>query len=310
MVRAGNKVTFASTTFDAAGFLTDDAIVNPGYTKIAGKQNPMWESFAYSAANAAVVAGAQYVPTPYILTFYNGTKLVDTGRGRVTYKAWAGTNGSTTPVNQLGYQGSDAARGAAPNSWFIGTSATVYTSIGIFKGPDAGQPLMLAAESHLLQAEANVRGIVTGDAKANFNKGIEQSFRYLYKNAANAVSPGRDPVKSAADYITSNQLNYLANFDLATTTEQKIEAIITQKYIALNMIHSNEAWNEFRRTGYPRIVPGSSDAKQTFASMTSEATTANKLPVRILYPESELRYNQANVPREINAFTSKLFWAL
>lgn len=53
-------------------------IVQPGYTKIAGKQNPQWEFFAYTAADAVQTRGGQYVPTPYILSFYDGTKLVDT----------------------------------------------------------------------------------------------------------------------------------------------------------------------------------------------------------------------------------------
>lgn len=310
MLRAGSKVTFDKTTFDAIGFITDDVLVNPGYAKVDGKQNPQWDNFAYSAANSARTVGQQHVPTPFVLTFYDGTKLVDTGRGKVVYKAWAGTNGATTPKNQLGYQGSDAARGATPNTWYIGTSATAYTSIGIYKGPDAGQPLMLAAEGYLLQAEGIVRGLITGDAKTAFNKGIEMSFRYLYKNAANSVSVGRDPAKSAADYIKNNQLSYLANFDQASTTDQKVEAIITQKYVALNMINSQEAWFEFLRTGYPRIVNGSTNAKETFAAMTSEATTPTKLPNRILYPESEFRYNQNNVPRNVSPFSNKIFWAL
>ncbi|TDH21308.1 SusD/RagB family nutrient-binding outer membrane lipoprotein [Segetibacter sp. 3557_3] len=310
IVRAKDKVAFVNTTFDNSGFLEDDAIINPGYARIDGKQNPHWDAFAYSPANAARTVGAQYVPTPFILSFYDDSKLVDTGRGRVTYKAWTGTNGVNTPKNQLGYQGSDAARGATPNSWFIGTSATDYTQLGIFKGFDAGQPIFLLSEVFFLQAEANVRGILTGDAATNFNKGIEASFRYLYKNAQNTVAAGRNPTTAAANYIAANNTRYLANFALATTNDQKIEAIITQKYIALNMIHSHEAWNEYRRTGYPRVVAGSSDAKLTFASSVSQANRPDRLPTRILYPETEFRYNQANVPKNVTSTSSKIFWAL
>jgi hypothetical protein len=98
------------------------------------------------------------------------------------------------------------------------------------------------------------------------------------------------------------------NYSLATTPAQKLEAIITQKYIALNFIHGHEAWNEYRRTHYPTVVAGGT-ATQTFASSVSESTRADKLPTRIMYPTSEGSYNSENVPSGINPFTSLIFWA-
>ncbi|ANE52632.1 SusD/RagB family nutrient-binding outer membrane lipoprotein [Flavisolibacter tropicus] len=313
VVRGSGKVSFANTTFDAAGFLTDDAIVNPGYTKIDGKQNPLWDYFAYTAASAAVTRGGQYVPTPFILSFYDGNKVLDTVRGKLTYKEWSGTNGTSTPTNQLGSQATNAAKGATPNSWILAANAT-SSARGIFKAADAGQPIMLAAESYFLQAEADVRTITSNNAKANFNKGLEASFRYLMKDAAGnvlaAAAAADSAVVATTKYVTANSSNYLVNFDAATTNQEKIEAIITQKYIALNMILSHEAWNEYRRTGYPKIVAGSANSRLTFASTVSQSTNTEKLPTRLLYPESEFRYNQNNVPKGINAFTSKIFWAL
>jgi len=94
---------------------------------------------------------------------------------------------------------------------------------------------------------------------------------------------------------------------VATTANKKLEAIITQKYIALNFIHSHEGWNEYRRTGYP-ISTGSS-AVTSFASIKSQSTRTDKLPTRLLYPVTESRYNPANVPKEITPFTSTIFWA-
>ena len=43
-------------------------------------------------------------------------------------------------------------------------------------------------------------------------------------------------------------------WDETNTNEEKLEKIITQKYIA-NFPMSAEAWTTFRRTGYPRIFP-------------------------------------------------------
>lgn len=302
VLKGQGKVTFSNTTFDTAvGFLTDDAIVNPGYGKLDGKQNPMWNTWAYNFAGTAVGAASQYAVTPFIMAFYNGTRLKDNARIAVVYKT-----GATTPVNQLGYQQSDAGRGLAPSSWFIGTNATTYDKIGILKGPDAGQPLMLATESYLLQAEANVKGLVTGVSKTNFEAGVTASYNYLYKNNVNTLTAGKVPATDFAAYKTANTLSSLVNYDLATTDELKLEAIITQKYIAFNMLFGHEAWNEYRRTGYPKIT-GTSKT-DTFVSIVSESTAADKLPTRIQYPANEFKYNAANVPA-INKYSSKIFWA-
>ncbi|RNL50545.1 SusD/RagB family nutrient-binding outer membrane lipoprotein [Pedobacter jejuensis] len=307
ILRAGNKVTFSNTTFDAAGFLDDDAQVNPGYAKVSGKQNPFWNSFVYTFANAAVAGSTQYVPTPFVMGFYNGTKLTDPARANVTYK-----NGITTATNQLGNQLATAGRGATPNSWFRGTNATTFESQGIFKGPDAPQPLFLAADSYFLQAEGILKGIiVTGSAQTNYNLGIQSAFRFMYKTNTGAIATGKDPVADATAYQAANSTNYRANYNLAVGATQQLESIITQKYIALNMLFGDEAWNEFRRTGYPVSNPDISAATpaQTIVSIAGESTASDKLPTRLLYPSTEFTYNPANVPKDVNKYSTKIFWA-
>ena len=107
---------------------------------------------------------------------------------------------------------------------------------------------------------------------------------------------------------------YVVNFDTytdpisattqSTTEEQKLEAIITQKYIALNFLFSEEGFNEFRRTGYPRIVTGSTIATETFVSLKAP----NNYPARVLYPEVEFQVNSNNVPKGVDTKT-KIFYA-
>jgi hypothetical protein len=102
----------------------------------------------------------------------------------------------------------------------------------------------------------------------------------------------------------------LVNFNLALTTEQKLEAIITQKWIALNMVNCDQSWNDYRRTLYPKLNNAAGATKyETFASLKSESTRPDKLPTRILYPSSEGTYNPTNVPKGISPFTSLIFWA-
>ena len=306
ILRSNGKVTFSNTSFNDAGFLTDDALVNPGYAKIDGKQNPMWNAWAYSASGASV--SVAYIPTPYILSFYDGTKALDTIRAKLVFRG-----GLAVPTNQLGYQGSDAKKGPTPSAWFIGNRSTDYAQIGILKGPDMGQPLMLAAESYFLVAQANLKNIVgtPADAEANFYNGILASFRYLEKDASGNVKAGYNPQADFNKYVADNVDNPLVNFELAMSEEEKEEAIVTQEYIANNMVMAHQSWFEFLRTGYPRIVGTNSTAnkKTTFVSITSEASTPNQLPTRILYPASEYKYNEPNIPTGISAFGSKIFWA-
>lgn len=306
-LKAGNKVAFDKTALDNVGFLTDDAIVNPGYARVDGKLNPTYSTWAYNAAGTAVGSASQYAPTYYILAFFDGGKIADETRAKLFYKT-----GLSIPKNQLGYQQSDAGRGQPPSSWYLGTSATVYDGKGILKGPAAGQPLLLASESYFLQAEAVVRGLITGDAKALFENGIKASYTYLNKNESDAATT---TAANADTYLTAykaeNNTVRLVNFDLATTNEQKIEAIITQKYIAANMMFGHESWNEYRRTGYPANtgVPSAATRTTNFVSTASEATTADKLPTRILYPSTEYNYNPNNIPADIDKYKSKIFWA-
>lgn len=305
LLRAGGKVAFSKSTPDAIGFISEDAIVNPGFAKNDGKQNPMWNTWAYSFSGTAVSAASQYAVTPYIRGYYDGNKIDDEVRANLVYKSGVGI-----PVNQLGYQQQDAGRGQSPSSWFRGTNATTYEGKGILKGPTAGQPILLASESYFLQAEAALNGLISGDVKTLFEDGIKASYLYLNMNENDDIPASVDEDDYLTTYKQDNMNSKLVNIDLATSNEEKLEAIITQKYIAANMLFGHESWNEYRRTGYPRNegVPSEANKVVNFVSLTSEAPTSDKLPTRILYPNTEFNYNQLNVPT-IDKYTSKIFWA-
>lgn len=300
------QASYATTAFASMnttiGFLTTDAINQPGYEK-TNRPTPIYSSLGFSGTGTNV--NTSRIPTKWIFSFYNGVKLLDGGRGSTIYRAYP-----STPINQLGDESTGVPPApAAGSAWNTGTNTTVSMT-GVVKGPAQGQPIMLAAESHFLQAEAYARGYLTGNAATAFNNGITQSFTYLYKDATNVVAVGKDVTTDVATYFTNNDASPLANFTLAVSLEQKIEAIITQKYIALNMVNNDEAFNEFRRTAYPKIVNGSLDPLLTFASRQSVSTRADKLPSRVLYPQEEYNLNPANAPAGINKFSSLIFWDL
>lgn len=302
LIRARGKATFSNTALDPVGFLTTDALINPGYiARTVGKQNPQWETWVYTGAGSAT--SKAWMPGTFVMDYYNGYKLSDPGRGAAIYYKFP-----TTPSNWIGVEGEDVEASPEGSFWYSGTARTASTAgnaRGTMKGPDAAFPLFTAAESYFLQAEAAlVGGFGITDAKDHFEDGITASFKYLYMLPSGTVSG--DPTTDAGAYIDNNA-TYIVQYDLATTPEQQLEAIITQKYIAMNFIHSHEGWNEYRRTGYPVVEPG--DGHSTFASPTSISTRADDLPTRILYPSSEVQYNSANVPANIDPYSSLIFWA-
>lgn len=320
LVRASATDAFAGVTpsFDAAGFLTEDAVVQPGYSKASGKQNPAWNAYHSSYTNGG--AGRSLITTYFVVSFYNGSKISDINRAKAVYR------GAQNPGrNQLGE--TDESIPQAPSggpTWYSGNGSTYAFSdnydnaVGVLKSRSMAQPILLAAESYFLQAEARLKGIIsTSDVTTLFNSGITASFAYLFKSGDGtykinayfgATAPNPTALATAYHTEDDNATNYLVNIDLATTDAQKLEAIITQKYIALNMIHGHEAWAEFRRTGYPAIdnTPPL-NAEATFVSILSAASTEDRLLGRVLYPNSEAQLNYNNMPTGITT-SSLVFW--
>ena len=285
----------------SVGFISDDAIINPGYVK--DKPNPLWNSWAYSITGT--LSNSSRTTTKFSFGFYKGQKLTDNGRGSVIYKNFE----TNTPANQLGNEVDAPTVITNYSTWYTGTfgsASSIANSLGIMKGPSQGQPLLLLAESHFLQAEARLKGLLAGDATESFNEGIKASFRFLYKEVTNTVAAGKDVNADVETYKKDNPGSHLVNISLAKTPSEKLEAIITQKYIALNMVNSDEAWNEFRRTGYPASDP-KGDAYHNIASLLSNSPRTDKLPCRVLYPSSEQSYNATNY-KPINQFSDLIFW--
>lgn len=124
------------------------------------------------------------------------------------------------------------------------------------------------AESKFLQAEAVVRYGVAGDAEELYQEGIEASFsKHGIGGAANLYGAG-DPYE----------------FPVSGTEAQKIEAIITQKWVAMANYQGVEAHFEHLRTGYP-----------DFFTVTPNNVTGGIFPKRLPYPSTEQDNNGANL---------------
>ena len=142
-----------------------------------------------------------------------------------------------------------------------------------------------AAEAYFLQAEAALAGLSGGDAQALYQRGIEASMKQY----------------NVADAAITSYLNSAAGL-LTGTEEEKLEQIIVQKWLAI-YYESNEAWAEFRRTGYPRIWTGS-----------DKGNTDGNIPRRLTYPLDEYAKNETNIKTAVtrlsagDIYMSKVWW--
>ncbi|MGN6640948.1 MAG: SusD/RagB family nutrient-binding outer membrane lipoprotein, partial [Mucilaginibacter sp.] len=161
---------------------------------------------------------------------------------------------------------------------------------GLLKGADQGAVLISASESDFLQAEAINQSLIPASStkfasdQEAYQQGITDSFTDLGLTAAQATT-----------YYSQNADNVGWG-----PSPNKLTAILTQKWAAMNGWFNLVAYNDYRRTGIPNL-PSSVDP----------TAIGTNLPTRILYPTSELSTNTANVGKEgtINPLTSKIFWA-
>ena len=85
----------------------------------------------------------------------------------------------------------------------------------------------------------------------------------------------------------------------STKYTDKLDAIITQKWLHFGFLASREAWSDIRRTGYPSGL-----------AFPEVAGTITNVPNRWRYPNTEVNYNPYY--KEVSAedtYYHKLFWA-
>ena len=127
------------------------------------------------------------------------------------------------------------------------------------------QAFFKRTESLFLMAEGALRGWNTlgRTAKDLYEAGIRLCFQENGITDETVINQYMEQTKAQdIDYVDPyNNENNIAGrvkvgvkWDETNTNEEKLEKIITQKYIA-NFPMSAEAWTTFRRTGYPRIFP-------------------------------------------------------
>lgn len=194
----------------------------------------------------------------------------------------------------------------------------IYANFSMLAPLKNEMQMITAAEAWFLKAEAGLNNWTgAGDVKSNYEEGVKQSFiqRGIGAKAtdylADAVSkpaPYTDP-KNANNNVAAND-PYLSTITVhwedGDTPARKLERIITQKWIAM-FPDGQEAWTEFRRTGYPKLFP------------VVVNNSGGKIPTslfirRINFVETEYGTNQKGVQKAITLLggadngATRLWW--
>jgi hypothetical protein len=153
---------------------------------------------------------------------------------------------------------------------------------------------MNAAETAFLKAECALRGwSMGGTAESFYNAGIQLSFDQWGAPGAdtymvNSTSIPKAYVDPAGTFTYNGTASSITiKWDNAAVMEQNLERIITQKWIA-NYKLGLESWSEFRRTGYPKLMPA-------VVNNSGGDVIDKDMARRLTYPSSEYEENSTNV---------------
>ncbi|MDR1644208.1 MAG: SusD/RagB family nutrient-binding outer membrane lipoprotein [Tannerellaceae bacterium] len=171
-----------------------------------------------------------------------------------------------------------------------------YPELGIlFKNgaPYKSRPydVFLYEEVCFLKAEAFLRGFAAGDAKTEYEKGVQASFATWGATA------------HAADYLASTAKNRAGTSAAFDDTEgagnTRLEKIITQKYLGLFPDMSMEAWNDKRRLNLPRMDVPASRNELLYNNADKDILKSANFIKRIQYPQNETQVNKAEYDKGV-----------
>lgn len=132
--------------------------------------------------------------------------------------------------------------------------------------------LISYAETEFMKAEAAVNGWITSDANTHFTNGVRAAINsWVNFDESFARTP------AAVDA-------YIAGRGFAAASNTDKLRLIGEEFWAATWLNDIESWSNWRRTGYPTLVP----------TQDPNRFEANEIPRRLRYWESEIADNPLN----------------
>lgn len=181
-----------------------------------------------------------------------------------------------------------------------GETIKQYSNINVKQ--DSKLMWMNAAETAFLCAEGALRGWnMGGTAESFYNKGIQLSFEQwgvlgadVYaQNSTKTPAVHKDPVNSLFSYNGAVS-DITIKWDASADMQKNLERIITQKWIA-NFPLGLEAWAEYRRTGFPKLL-------EVISNKSNGKVESSRMARRLNYPQIEYDENGENLNTAISNY--------
>jgi len=135
------------------------------------------------------------------------------------------------------------------------------------------------SELEFILAEAAARNWISSDAGTHYNNAVKASFSFYNTYAKEFETYVEN--SDAETYLNGS----FVSFNNATTVEQKLELILTQKYFTSFLQSGWRMYFDHLRTGYPNFAYNGSSTP----------------PTRWIYPTSEYQQNTQNVSEAIKS---------
>ncbi|KMQ59568.1 hypothetical protein ACM46_19540 [Chryseobacterium angstadtii] len=185
------------------------------------------------------------------------------------------------PVTDFsGYNGGNPTSPYSDNADLITAKNISKVNDRFYKDPTNEPSSVLSySEQEFILAEAAAKGWISGSAKTHYDNAIKASFSFYHTY-----------VKNPGQYFAGFDVNlYLASpmvvYNDADTLPNRLEKIMTQKY--MTMFHQGQwtSYYDYLRTGYPNYP----------------LQAGVSAPFRFRYPQAEYNYNGTNLKAALNA---------
>lgn len=307
---------FTSSKGKTPGQLAEEAVNDPGGLIESNEDNAAWNYF--STTENPIYTAVNYNK---VTSHEDGTACITTGDTHVAADIVCYMNGYQDPRREKYFTKSEW-----PGIDYVGLRHGItipnHASIGHkYSGVNikSNAPLqwMNASEVAFLRAEGvAVFGFnMGGTAKDFYEQGVRLSFEQWgvegadeYLMREDVIPETYDDPSGSNDYAV--QLSNLSVKWVDGDKEQMQERIMIQKWIA-NWQLGNETWADYRRTGYPHLIPASRDGNKSGGIVNSDLG-ARRMP----YPNDEYVSNADNVAKAVAEYlkgpdnmATDLWWA-
>lgn len=297
-MRLAMRIVYADKEKAQARFVEAMDPVNGGIME-QNDQNAMWDYFKsssnpiyvasrYNSAEGSLTGGDSHAAAD-IICYMNGYN--DNRREKYFVKS------------EYGYPDYVGVRRGIELST-LGKNARKYSGINVAES----DPViwMNAAETYFLRAEAvAVHGFTnpheTMTAKDLYEEGIRKSFEQWGADLGHYLEDDYSTPQTYNDPESVNSYSerlseITVKWNDGAAQEEKQERIIIQKWIA-NWTLGNEAWADYRRTGYPKLIPATAEGNKSGGKVDSELG-ARRMP----YPADEYVSNKNNVLEAVSEY--------